>query len=229
MSQHKILVVEDDVFIAEQLNAILTDLGYLVTGMAMSKETALTLIDQDPPDLVLLDIKMHGSNQGFGIAHHLNQYAKIPFIFVTSFSDKSTVTEASLLKPVAYIVKPFNERDIFTTLEIAFSNRNQQQQFLTLNSDDGKFNIPLTDIIWIKADDKYLEIQTTAKKHLHRSTLSDVSNVLNPYTFCRVHRSYIINLNHVTYFKGSRLKIEQIEIPISRSFLAEFKSKFEQL
>lgn len=229
MNQRKIVIVEDDVFIAEQLNAILTDLGYVITGMATSKETAIEIIDQNPPDMVLLDIKMHGVNQGFGVAHHLNQYSNIPFIFVTSFSDNATVAEASLLKPVAYIVKPFNERDIYTTLEIAFSNLTKQQQFLTLNSDDGKFNIPLTDILWIKADDKYLEIQTAAKKHLHRSTLSDVSNLLNPHTFCRVHRSYIINLNHVTYFKGSRLKIAQFEIPISRSFLTDFKSKFEQL
>ena len=227
MNRRKVLVVDDDVFIAEQLNAILSDLGYTVVGMAMNKEMAYAFMDQDRPDMVLLDINMHGVNQGFGIAHYLNQASKIPFIFVTSFSDNATVAEASLLRPMAYIVKPFNERDIYTTLEIAFSNINKQQQFLTLNSEDGKFNIPLADILWIKADDKYLEIQTVVKKHLYRSTLNDVQGLLNP-SFCRVHRSYIINLNHVSSFKGNLLKINQVEIPISRSFLTEFKTKFEQ-
>ncbi len=229
MIQRKVLIVEDDFFIAEQLNVILTDLGYYVVGVATTKEIAIELIDLNLPDIVLLDIKMHGVNQGFAIAHYLNQFSKIPFIFITSFSDKTTVAEASLLRPIAYIVKPFNESDIYTTLEIAFSNIENKKQFLTLNADSGKFNIPLKEILWIKSDDKYLEIQTNVKKYLHRSTLSDVSNLLNPYTFCRVHRSYIINLDHVTYFKGNRLKIDQIEIPISRSFLAEFKLKFEQL
>ena len=229
MNRRNVLVVDDDVFIAEQLNAILSDLGYVVTDIATTRQMALESIDRQPPDMVLLDINMHGVNEGFGIAQHLNNHSKIPFIFVTSFSDQLTVAEASLLKPMAYIVKPFNERDIYTTLEIAFTNSIKQQEFLTLNSEDGKFNIRLTDICWIKVDDKYLEIQTTVKKHLHRATLSEVSELLNPRLFCRVHRSYIINMEHVISFKGNRVKLALIELPVSRSFLAAFKSKFEQL
>ena len=224
----KILVVDDDIFIAEQLNSILTDLGYDVVGIAASKETAIDMIDETSPQLALLDIKMHGVNQGFGIAKYLKQNTKTPFIFITSFADKDTVDEASSLNPVAYIVKPFNEHDIYSTLEIAFTNLERQKNYLTLSSDLGKFNVPLSEIIWIKADDKYLEIQTTRERHLYRSSLNEVTNLLDDNIFCRVHRSFIVNLDHVTSFKGMVLNMGAIEVPVSRTYFKEFKTKFER-
>ncbi|MFT6924274.1 MAG: DNA-binding LytR/AlgR family response regulator [Crocinitomicaceae bacterium] len=228
MNRKSILIVEDDVFIAEQLNAILTDLGYEIVGMATSSELAIKIIKETPPDLALLDIRMHGLKQGFSVANYLNETNKIPFIFVTSFADKDTVLEASTLRPMAYILKPFNSHNLFSTLEIAFAKIQNSPAQLTLNSDLGKFKISFKDILWIKADDKYLVIQTVDRNYLYRSTLNDIMNLLDSYMFCRVHRSYIVNLNLITMFKRNCVSIGKIEIPVSRTYLPEFKMKFER-
>jgi two-component system response regulator LytT len=228
MVKKKILVVEDDVFIAEQLSVMLSELGYCMIGIATTMEMAIEIINETPPDLALLDIKMHGINQGFGVANYLIENGNIPFVFVTSFADKETVIEASTLNPVAYIVKPFSEQDVYSTLEIAFSNIDKKKTHLTLSSDRGKFKIPFSEILWIKADNKYLEVKTVDANYLYRSTLSEITNSLDNLAFCRVHRSYIVNRDQVELFKGRILQVAGFEIPISRSYLAAFKEMFEK-
>ncbi len=61
---------------------------------------------------------MHGENQGFEIAEYIRDHMDIPFLFLTSFADESTVNEASVLTPEGYLLKPFNERDIYSTLNV---------------------------------------------------------------------------------------------------------------
>lgn len=226
--KRKILVVEDDVFIAEQLSVMLLELGYCMIGIATTKEMAIELINETTPDLALLDIRMHGINQGFAVANYLIENGNIPFVFVTSFTDKETVIEASTLNPVAYIVKPFSEQDVYSTLEIAFSNIDKKKTHLVLKSDRGKLKIPFTEILWIKADNKYLEVKTIGANYLYRSTLSEITNSLDDLAFCRVHRSYIVNINQVELFKGRILQVAGIEIPISRSYFEAFKEMFEK-
>ncbi len=228
MIKKKVLVVEDDVFIAEQLSLILSELGYCVVGIAFTREMAIEIINETPPDLAMLDIKMHGINQGFSVANYLIENGNIPYVFVTSFADKETLSEASALNPVAYIVKPFREQDIYSTLEIAFSNIDKKKTHLTLNSDRGKFKIPFTEILWIKADNKYLEVKTVDANYLYRSTLSEITNSLDALAFCRVHRSYIVNIDQVELFKGRILHVAGLEIPISRSYFQPFKEMFEK-
>jgi DNA-binding LytR/AlgR family response regulator len=229
MIAKKILVVDDDIFIAEQLNAILTDLGYDVVGIATNSDMAIEIIKETPPDLALLDIRMHGLKQGFSIAKFLNEENQIPFIFITSFADKSTVEEASALKPLAYVLKPFNEQNIYSTLEIAFAALTKKKTHVTISSEQGKFNIAFKDILWVKVEDKYLEIQTINQNHLYRSTLSSLESQLDEHSFCRIHRSYVVNLNQIKLFKSNMVFIGEIEIPVSRTFLPDFKMKFEQI
>ena len=117
----KVLVVEDEFVIAHDLRNILKNLGYEVVGIALSEAKAIPFLEQDQPDMVLLDIQLKGERTGIDIAHMLNERYQIPFVFVTSFSDEHTVTMAKETNPFGYVLKPFKKEQIYAALEIGLA------------------------------------------------------------------------------------------------------------
>ena len=117
----KVLIVEDEFIIAQDLRRIVTGLGYAVMGMAKSAEEALKKISKEIPDLVLLDINLIGDVKGTELALTLRDEYGLSFIYVTSFSDPEILQEMTQTKPLGYILKPFDERDIRVALELGFS------------------------------------------------------------------------------------------------------------
>jgi DNA-binding NarL/FixJ family response regulator len=130
MKKAKILIVEDEFVIAENLSLILQDLKYEVTGIASKYTNALENLETQLPDLVLIDIVLAGSKDGIDLAHEINLKYKIPFIFSTSHSDPLTVKKEKEANPNGYLLKPINKANILTTIEMALAgnqnNRNQQ-------------------------------------------------------------------------------------------------------
>lgn len=114
----RILIVEDEVLINEDISMILRQEGYTVAGQAYDGATAMDKINTQMPDLVLLDIHLNHALNGFEIAEVLNKKYKIPFVFITSYSDKSTLESAKSLLPLGYIVKPFKKKDIIALMNI---------------------------------------------------------------------------------------------------------------
>ncbi len=121
MNELRILIVEDEFIIAENLKATLIELGYDPLQPAINMLQAKNSIDLNTPDLVILDINLKGQHDGIEIGKYLNE-KDIPFIYLTSNADKQTVELAKLTKPLAYIVKPFNHQNIFTSIEIAMAS-----------------------------------------------------------------------------------------------------------
>jgi transcriptional regulator with GAF, ATPase, and Fis domain len=114
----KILIVEDEYIIANDLELILGEAGYPVIGVADSVAEALTLMDQQKPDIVLLDIYLKGKETGIDLAKQLEELS-IPFIYISANDNKSVLEAVKATQPIGYIVKPFREKDILTTLEIS--------------------------------------------------------------------------------------------------------------
>lgn len=115
----KILIVEDEPLIAEDLSMILGKAGFKVIGIANDGNRALDLLHSQSPDLVLLDIALNSSMSGIDVAEVINEKYDLPFIFITSFSDKHTLERAKDVYPHGYIVKPFKKKDILANIEIA--------------------------------------------------------------------------------------------------------------
>lgn len=115
----RILIVEDQFIEAHDLQLILEKANYEVTGIARSVEQALEQIEIEKPDLVFLDIMLRGSRNGIELAHYLKE-KYIGFIFISANSSKSILDQAKTTHPYGFIVKPFREQDVLTTLEIAF-------------------------------------------------------------------------------------------------------------
>ena len=128
MNRIKILVVEDDVFIAQDISEHLTQLDYWVTAVAYNAGEAYEELEKELPDLVLLDINLGQGEDGISIAHRLQNQYELPFIYLTSYSSRSVLDRAKATHPMGYIVKPFNEQDLFASIEIALYNYAQRWQ-----------------------------------------------------------------------------------------------------
>ncbi|NNC85733.1 MAG: response regulator [Bacteroidia bacterium] len=118
MTKPTILVVEDESIVAKDIQKTLQRLGYDVPAVASSSVTAMEKIEDIKPDLVFLDIKLKGSEDGIQIAEKIKEQYGIPVIFLTSFVDKKTLERAKITEPYGYIVKPFNENDLQTAVEM---------------------------------------------------------------------------------------------------------------
>lgn len=119
MNKTRILVVEDESIVAKDIQKTLEKLGYEVPATASSAASAYEKLEQIEPDLVFLDIKLKGEEDGIHIAGHIKEKYDIPVIFLTSYVDQETLDRAKVTEPYGYIVKPFNESDLKTTVEMA--------------------------------------------------------------------------------------------------------------
>jgi two-component system cell cycle sensor histidine kinase/response regulator CckA len=115
----KILVVEDEGIIARDIQRTLIALGYEVPKIADSGEAALAAVEQINPDLVLMDIKLKGNVDGIETTARLRSRWDIPVIYLTAHSDDTTLARAKATGPHGYLLKPFNERDLRTAIEVA--------------------------------------------------------------------------------------------------------------
>lgn len=122
MSQIKTLIIEDEPLIAEDIRDCLNNLDYQPVDVAYTKEQAFRYLEKYDLDIVLLDINLGTKTDGIEIAKVINEKYKIPFIYLTSYSDKATLEMAKVTHPWGYVVKPFQEHDLFTSLEIALFN-----------------------------------------------------------------------------------------------------------
>lgn len=119
MSNTRILVVEDESIVAKDIQNTLIKLGYEVPAIASSAASAYEKLEEIKPDLVFLDIKLKGDEDGIHIAETIKEKYNIPVIFLTSYVDQDTLDRAKVTEPYGYIVKPFNESDLKTTVEMA--------------------------------------------------------------------------------------------------------------
>jgi RNA polymerase sigma factor (sigma-70 family) len=126
MSAIRILIVEDEPLIAEDISVTLQNADFIVCGIAYSFEDALQQLHSNQPDMVLLDINLNGGTEGIDIAERINAQYSLPFIYLTSYSDRQTLERAKKTEPSGYIVKPFSEASLYTTIEVALHNYAQK-------------------------------------------------------------------------------------------------------
>jgi len=119
MNPIKILVVEDEVIVAEDIGFRLKKLGYIVTATVASGEEAIEKVAENRPDLVLMDIVLKGDMDGVTAAEKIRNRVDIPTVFLTAYADDQTLQRAKLTNPFGYIIKPFQQNDLRVAIEIA--------------------------------------------------------------------------------------------------------------
>lgn len=138
----KILIVEDDPIIALDIKSLLQQNGYLVIGTALNALKAYDILHSNRPDMAILDIHLGTGPNGIEIAEVIHEKYKIPFIFLTSFSDPVTLEAAQEQGPFGYLVKPFQEQTLLTTIATAWNNFQRFHKKKTIDFTTSK--IPLT-------------------------------------------------------------------------------------
>jgi len=240
----KILIVEDNVIIADDMQSMLEEIGYEIVDNVIVYEQAEKVLKNNHVDLVLIDIILASDKTGIDLGKHIRENYNIPFIFVTSNSDRATVENAKTVKPNGYLVKPFEQQDLYTSIEIALSSFNYSEkenagkkgQQADANPEDKLmsnsvlkdsifvkkqhlyYRIQFGDIQFIKADNVYLEVNTVDKKFLVRSPLKDYLEKLPQKKFYRAHKSYIVNVDHIDAINSKDIMINNKLIPISKEF-----------
>jgi PAS domain S-box-containing protein len=122
----RILIVEDERVTAEDLRDILTDLGYSITALVSSAADAISQAEQNPPNIVLMDIHIQGDMDGTGAALILRERFNIPVIYLTAHVDGETVAQAKKAGPLGYITKPFQEAALHASIEIALHRHGEE-------------------------------------------------------------------------------------------------------
>ena len=136
MTKIRILVVEDEIITAEDIRFRLQCLGYDVTAIVSTGEQAFIEVEKNPPDLALMDIKLHGRMNGIGIAQQLRTRFNIPVVFLTAFADRKTVERVKVTEPYGFILKPFEDNELQGVIETAIY---KFQMEIKLNESEEKF------------------------------------------------------------------------------------------
>jgi PAS domain S-box-containing protein len=128
MDKGTILIVEDEPIVAQDIQNNLVALGFAVCGQARTGEEALNLARENQPDLVLMDIKLEGEMDGSQAAVRIKEELGLPIVFLTAYLDESTIRQAKFSEPFGYLIKPFREKELQSTLEIALYKHRMQQK-----------------------------------------------------------------------------------------------------
>lgn len=237
----KILIVEDETLIAKDIKNRLEAINYHVVGIAASAERALQLIKEHTDiDILLIDIILKGELDGIELARIINNHHHIPFIFLTSHADTHLVERAKSVRPYAYILKPFNDRQVSIAIELAlmnYANKTHEKSLLkkqsfsktdnqVLQIKDSLFlkknhhfeRVPLKDILFLQADSNYCTVSTKSERFIYSMVLKKIEKHLPITQFLRVHRSYVVNINLVDGFEGNMLFIGNKKIPVSKTY-----------
>jgi YesN/AraC family two-component response regulator len=123
MSKVKILIVEDELIVAEDIKRTLESFGYEVVGLAANGNTALEMAANHHPELAILDIKLKDSIDGIEIAEQLNTMFDTPVIFITAFDDNAYIKRVQNIEQYGYLIKPFNDKQLYSTIELAIHKK----------------------------------------------------------------------------------------------------------
>lgn len=242
----RILVVEDEFVTLDTICDELEEIGYDISGAAMKAEEAIEILEKKDTDLVLLDIQLKGDKNGIWLGKQIQAKYKIPFIFLTAYSDSKTVKEAAETNPSAYLVKPFQQTDLFTSIEVALKNYARYEQRLNLSNSQSKIEeelvindaifikeksvfkkLLLDDILYIETIKNYLEIHTVDTAHIIRATMKDFMQLLPKNHFVQSHRSFVVNTNKVDRISGAFLHIGILNVPMSRTHKDDVLAKMK--
>lgn len=242
MYQVKILIVEDESLVAMDMADMLTNLGYKVLPAAYNYADAVEMLNNEMPDLVLADIDLGEGKSGIELAQLVRRKYNLPFIFITSHSDKATVSNAAATAPNGYLVKPFSEEDLFSSIEVALANFNEGRRNQALvkdtvaipdtifvKTDTNYVKVIIADIQWLESDHNYLYIVTHGAKHIVRSSFRDFMENLPAGKFMQVHKSFIVNLQKIDSVSHTEIVINKTPIPLSRNYKDELFDKIKRV
>lgn len=252
MEKLNIFIVEDESIVAKDIQNNLIKLGYNVLGIANNGKDAIEQIQQLNPDVVLMDIMIKGDLTGIEVAEQVKKTINVPVIFLTAYADESTLSRAKVTEPYGYILKPFKEIDLHSTIEMAVykhqkdaalqkerdflyslveNKDSSQNDILFVKANSKLVKVYLKDIYYVEALKDYVIINTQYARYTVHSTMKDIEKKLGTVDFIRVHRSYIVRTDKIQAIENQTVVLENEKkaIPVGGSYRDELLSKLNLL
>jgi DNA-binding LytR/AlgR family response regulator len=247
----KILIVEDEMIIGAKISMQLTGLGYEVSGILPRGEEAIIHIEENRPDILLLDINLKGKLDGVETALQIQKTADIPIIYLTANADEATFNRAKTTRPYAFISKPYKQMDLQRAVELTIirmaenetgpqlqenvqDNMADERPFILsdrifVRHREKMIKIIIAEIMYIEADRNYCRIFTKEKDYLLCMTLKSIEEKLPRKVFLRTHRSYIINLSHIDEVADGHVIIYKKAVPLSEGLKEQLLQRIQML
>jgi DNA-binding LytR/AlgR family response regulator len=252
----QVMIVEDESIVAMDLSAGLENDGYKVVGIADNFDEAVSLFRNNPVDILLMDINIHGDKDGIETASALMNIRQVPLIYLTAFTDAATVARVKHTNPAAFLTKPYSIDNVRIAIDLALFNfaeakpasgggkvlpmqpgiaidkRQDKEHFLQMEDyifikQQYKFvKFKLSEILFAEADNNYVNLHTKSQKFVVRLSLADLVDKLHFPRFVRIHRSFAVNLDEISSFDDQEVKIGLHEIPIGRNYRQDFLDHF---
>ena len=228
MSSIKLLIVEDDFFVAEEIQASIEILGFTVSARVDNGKDAIKEVMDNKPDLAIMDIRIKGEMDGIETASQLAKDHGIPIIYMTDQSDQETYEKAKETSPHAFLQKPVTPITLQRSIELAVvqvykdkkavENKTSLEDGVVLNKHYMLKNkkelhaVKLESIIRIKAEGSYCELKTEEKVWLIARPLIAIIGSLNQSLYCRenlikISRSVAVNVNRISKIDGNMVTV----------------------
>ncbi len=216
-SKYKILIVEDEILVATDIQESLEGLGYTVQGMVDTGLKAVEAVEKQLPDLILMDINLKGEMTGIEAATIITRNNDVPIIYLTANTDIDTVNKAKVALPYGYISKPFTDKDLQTNIEIAifkFANdvklKMESEQFNTffdlkdheknqiiVHGQKGLEKINIKDVYFIENDGKQTIIHLYEDEVVTDKSFVELTGLFPKKYFVQVSQFFVINTSKV--------------------------------
>ncbi len=226
----KILIVEDEQIIAENLRFILNEYGYTFVDVAADADEAKQLFEEKNYHLVLMDINLGETSamDGIDLIKYLSKLYVFSFIYITANADEKTVSRATQTKPSGYIVKPFINSSIYANVEIALNTLEKEKCFSFVHKGIQQ-KILISEITYIKSDGSYANIHAlNGNTHLIRMTLAECLE-LYPSVFIRTHKSILINKHNIQGYTSQSVKVNDETLPLGRTYKEYFLQQIKDI
>jgi DNA-binding LytR/AlgR family response regulator len=256
MEQTRVMIIEDEALVALDLSRGLERDGYQVVGIADSAASALQLFNAEPVDILLVDVHIIGDKDGIDTAAELLRIKQIPLIYLTAFTDGGTLERAKATHPSAYLAKPYTLTNVRIAIEMAIHNfavaRDEtpspgkvitMEKSTSVDSADREtilrlndyifvkhqyafVKIRLTDILYMEAENNYVQMVTAERKYLLRLSFTQLLDKIDYKPLARIHRSFAVNIDSIQSFTEQEVIVGKATLPIGRTFREEFLKRF---
>lgn len=240
----RVLIIEDDENTADSMCLILEEFGFSVNGVANNLETALGFLNKNQFDIALIDIQLNGSNSGIEIGKLIHNLYRLPFIFITGFTDRSIIADAVKAQPAAYLIKPPNPASLFGCIQTAIQNYSIQQvgvinhvqenDFFFIKSRGKLKKILWSQVVLLSSADNYTAIQLEdSSEYYLRTSLSmmlkfQIPNNLKKH-FIQINRGEAVQIKFIKEIHEEEIITSTKRLTLTKSYSREVKERLNIL
>lgn len=231
MKKKNVYIVEDMAVTRAAIASVLKQKEYSICGSAVTAEKAWIEIQELPVDIVMLDLNLKGNKNGIWLAKKIRESVDCAIVYLTAYGSDGILSQIYKTKPDGYIMKPFNNPTLLSTVKVALQNYTIKSSFESTTSakvkhayvrcQNGLIRVASDSILYLKSEGNYVSIfSEDASPLIARNRLDTILEQLSFKNVFRVHRRYAVNAYKVDSITSNSVVIGGTEIPTTKTYQA---------